>query len=93
MLNMLLSFAQFEKELTRERIRDKYLASKKGMWIGGTAPIGYYRKDKKIYSCQDNMNSVKIIFEEYIELKSIEKVKDCLDKNNIKSKNGVNLSK
>ena len=49
-LNMLLSFAQFEREVTGERIRDKISASKKkGMWMGGKPPLGYYRKDKKIY--------------------------------------------
>ena len=49
-LNMLLSFAQFEREITGERLRDKLAASKKkGMWMGGTPPMGYKRKDKKLY--------------------------------------------
>ena len=93
-LNMLLSFAQFERELTGERIRDKYLASKqKGMWMGGKPPMGYYRKDKKLYPCPNNINSINTIFDKYIEFKSVEKVKDYLDKNDIKSQNGLNLSK
>ena len=48
-LNVLLSFAQFEREVTSERIRDKIAASKrKGLWVGGTAPLGYDTKDRKI---------------------------------------------
>ena len=48
-LNMLLSFAQFEREVTAERIRDKYAASKKkGLWMGGIPPIGYVRQEKKL---------------------------------------------
>ena len=48
-LNVLLSFAQFEREVTSERIRDKIAASKrKGLWVGGMAPLGYDTKDRKI---------------------------------------------
>ena len=48
-LNILLSFAQFERELSSERIRDKFAASrKKGMWMGGSVPLGYDLKDKKL---------------------------------------------
>lgn len=58
-LNMLLSFAQFEREITGERLRDKIAASKKkGMWMGGTPPMGYKRKDKKLYP--DEPQSAKI---------------------------------
>ena len=50
-LNVLLSFAQFEREVTGERIRDKVAASKKkGIWMGGGVPIGYKREDKKLVS-------------------------------------------
>ena len=80
-LNMLLSFAQFEREVTGERIRDKISASKKkGMWMGGKPPLGYYRKDKKIYPDEEKVSLVRSIFEKYIELKSTTLVKEWLDK-------------
>ena len=70
-LNMLLSFAQFEREVTGERIRDKISASKKkGMWMGGKPPLGYYRKDKKIYPDEEKAALARAIFEKYTELKS-----------------------
>ncbi len=78
-LNMLLSFAQFEREVTGERIRDKISASKKkGMWMGGKPPLGYYRKDKKIYSDEEKSALVRSIFEKYTELKSTTLLKDWL---------------
>ena len=80
-LNMLLSFAQFEREVTGERIRDKISASKKkGMWMGGKPPLGYYRKDKKIYPDEENAPLVRTIFEKYIVLKSTTLLKDWLNK-------------
>ena len=76
-LNMLLSFAQFEREVTGERIRDKISASKKkGMWMGGKPPLGYYRKDKKIYPDEEKSALVRSIFEKYTELKSTTLLKD-----------------
>ena len=67
-LNMLLSFAQFEREVTGERIRDKISASKKkGMWMGGKPPLGYYRKDKKIYPDEEKSILINNIFKKYIE--------------------------
>jgi len=93
-LNILLSFAQFEREVTGERIRDKFAASKKkGMWMGGGVPIGYKREDKKLVRDEDFIPTVKTIFEKYIELKSTLKLKIYLDENNIKSKNGKCFSK
>ena len=78
-LNMLLSFAQFEREVTGERIRDKISASKKkGMWMGGKPPLGYYRKDKKIYPDEDKAKLVTNIFQKYVELKSTTLLKDWL---------------
>ena len=78
-LNMLLSFAQFEREVTGERIRDKISASKKkGMWMGGKPPLGYYRKDKKIYPDEEKSALVRSIFEKYTELKSTTLLKDWL---------------
>ena len=80
-LNMLLSFAQFEREVTGERIRDKISASKKkGMWMGGKPPLGYYRKDKKIYPDEEKAPLVRTIFEKYIVLKSTTLLKDWLNK-------------
>ncbi|MCL1973130.1 MAG: recombinase family protein [Endomicrobia bacterium] len=91
-LNMLLSFAQFEREVTGERIRDKYAASKKkGMWMGGYPPMGYYRKEKKIYP-SEHAKSVQIIFNKYIEFSSVAKLKYWLEDNNITSQNGRNLT-
>lgn len=82
-LNMLLSFAQFEREVTGERIRDKIAASKKkGMWLGGKPPLGYYRKDKKIYPEEEKVSLVRSIFEKYIELKSSTLVKEWLSTQN-----------
>lgn len=80
-LNMLLSFAQFEWEVTGERIRDKIAASKKkGMWTGGKPPLGYYRKDKKIYPDEEKVKLVNSIFKKYVELKSTTLVKEWLNK-------------
>jgi hypothetical protein len=56
-LNVLLSFAQFEREVTSERIRDKIAASKrKGIWVGGTLPLGYEMKDGKMLSSNKKLN-------------------------------------
>ena len=80
-LNMLLSFAQFEREITGERIRDKIAASKKkGMWMGGKPPLGYYRKDKKIYPDEEKTKLVTDIFQKYVELKSTTFLKNWLQK-------------
>lgn len=80
-LNMLLSFAQFEREVTGERIRDKISASKKkGMWMGGKPPLGYYRKDKKIYPDEEKAELVNTIFKKYVELKSTTLLKEWLNK-------------
>lgn len=78
-LNMLLSFAQFEREVTGERIRDKISASKKkGMWMGGKPPLGYYRKDKKIYPDEEKAKLVISIFQKYVALKSTTLLKEWL---------------
>ncbi|MBR3631699.1 MAG: recombinase family protein [Elusimicrobiaceae bacterium] len=84
-LNMLLSFAQFEREVTGERIRDKISASKKkGMWMGGKPPLGYYRKDKKIYPDEDKAKLVTNIFQKYVELKSTTLLKGWLEEQGTK---------
>ena len=84
-LNMLLSFAQFEREVTGERIRDKISASKKkGMWMGGKPPLGYYRKDKKIYPDEEKAALARAIFEKYTELKSTTLLKEWLEEHGTK---------
>ena len=86
-LNMLLSFAQFEREVTGERIRDKIAASKKkGMWMGGCAPLGYKKENKKLVIEENDAQKVKLIFDKYLELKSVPKLKDWLEKENIRTK-------
>ena len=71
-LNVLLSFAQFEREVTSERIRDKIGASKrKGLWVGGVVPLGYQAKDRKITVVADEANKVRHIFRRYLDLGSL----------------------
>jgi site-specific DNA recombinase len=71
-LNVLLSFAQFEREVTSERIRDKIGASKrKGLWVGGVVPLGYHAKDRKITVVDNEAGTVRHIFRRYLELGSL----------------------
>ncbi|MCR6501292.1 recombinase family protein [Shinella sp. CPCC 101442] len=71
-LNVLLSFAQFEREVTAERIRDKVAASKKkGMWMGGNVPLGYEVWDRKLVIDEDESRTVRWLFERYLDLGSI----------------------
>ena len=71
-LNVLLSFAQFEREVTSERIRDKIAASKrKGLWVGGMAPLGYDTKDRKISVNKAEADRVRTIFRSYLRLGSL----------------------
>jgi site-specific DNA recombinase len=71
-LNVLLSFAQFEREVTSERIRDKIGASKrKGLWVGGVVPLGYHAKDRKISVVENEAKVVCHIFRRYLELGSL----------------------
>jgi site-specific DNA recombinase len=75
MLNVLLSFAQFEREVTGERIRDKIAAAKKkGLWVGGTPPIGYELKGKKLLVNKTQARVVRHIFRRYAALKSVAKL-------------------
>jgi site-specific DNA recombinase len=79
-LNVLLSFAQFEREVTGERIRDKIAASKrKGMWMGGTLPVGYDLLAHKLVVNPHEAVQVKRIFEVYLELGCVAKLKDGLE--------------
>lgn len=71
-LNVLLSFAQFEREVTAERIRDKIAASKKkGMWMGGTVPFGYKVENRKLMIDEAAAAEVKMLFRRYLELGSV----------------------
>jgi site-specific DNA recombinase len=71
-LNVLLSFAQFEREVTSERIRDKIAASKrKGLWVGGIVPLGYDTRDRKIVVVEEEAERVRTIFRRYLELGSL----------------------
>ncbi|MBX3571663.1 MAG: recombinase family protein [Mesorhizobium sp.] len=74
-LNVLLSFAQFEREVTAERIRDKIAASrKKGMWMGGTVPLGYRVQDRKLLVNESEASFVRSLFNRYLDLKSVPKL-------------------
>src|SRR4030088_981119 len=81
-LNVLLSFAQFEREVTSERIRDKIAASKrKGLWVGGPLPLGYVMKDGKIAVVEDEAQRVRMIYRRYLELGGVNAlVRDLRDK-------------
>jgi site-specific DNA recombinase len=86
-LNVLLSFAQFEREVTSERIRDKIGASKrKGLWVGGMAPLGYDTKDRKITVNETEAERVRTIFRSYLKLGSLNLLMADLRKRSITSK-------
>ena len=86
-LNVLLSFAQFERELIGERVRDKIAASKrKGIWVGGPVPLGYAVKDKKLVLVPAEAETVRTIFARYLELGSLRALADDLDRRGIHSR-------
>src|SRR5499433_2543395 len=86
-LNVLLSFAQFEREVIGERIRDKIAASKrKGMWMGGVPPLGYRVQDRKLVIIDSEAEIVRAIFRRYAELGSVRLLKAELDVQGIKGK-------
>ena len=86
-LNVLLSFAQFEREVTGERIRDKIAASKaKGMWMGGTVPLGYEVVDRKLVVVPEEASTVRTIFSEYLKVASVRDLTDRLRSLGIRSK-------
>jgi site-specific DNA recombinase len=86
-LNVLLSFAQFERELSSERVRDKIAASRaKGKWTGGSIPLGYDVKDKKLVPNSAEQITVQYIFNRYLELKSFPKLIAELDAKGITTK-------
>jgi site-specific DNA recombinase len=86
-LNVLLSFAQFEREVTSERIRDKIAASKrKGLWVGGMAPLGYDTKDRRITVNEAEAERVRTIFRSYLKLGSLNLLMADLRKRGIVTK-------
>jgi DNA invertase Pin-like site-specific DNA recombinase len=86
-LNVLLSFAQFERELASERVRDKVAASRrKGKWTGGTVPLGYEARDKKLVVNLAEAETVRTIFKRYLDLKSFSRLVQDLDKKGIVTK-------
>ncbi|MFM6831467.1 MAG: recombinase family protein [Novosphingobium sp.] len=89
-LNVLLSFAQFEREVTGERIRDKIAASKrKGMWMGGPVPIGYDVIDRKLMINPAEAEMVRLIFTQYLDTPSIECLAEDLKRRGVRSKQRI----
>jgi site-specific DNA recombinase len=83
-LNVLLSFAQFERKVIGERIRDKVAASKrKGIWMGGTCPTGYDACERRLIVNDDEARTVRHIFERYIELGGVRLLKEDLERRGI----------
>jgi site-specific DNA recombinase len=92
-LNVLLSFAQFEREVTGERIRDKFAASKKkGMWMGGNVPTGYDVQDRKLLVNAHGTKLIREIFEHYLRLGCVSKLRTHLERNNVKSPVRISLT-
>jgi len=86
-LNMLLSFAQFEREVTGERIRDKIAASKrKGLWMGGYVPLGYEADGRTLKIVESEAETVRTIFRLYLELGNVRLVKEEVDRLGLRSK-------
>src|SRR5215831_21216211 len=86
-LNVLLSFAQFEREVTGERIRDKIAASRrKGLWMGGVPPLGYDVRDRCLIVNEAEAATVKLIYQLYLKLGSVRLLKHELDRRGVISK-------
>ncbi len=93
-LNILLSFAQFEREVIGERIRDKFAASrKKGMWMGGFVPLGYEVRDRKLIINKAEAATVRMIFERFVRVGSITKLTLMLTKEGLTTKLGSRMDK
>jgi DNA invertase Pin-like site-specific DNA recombinase len=93
-LNILLSFAQFEREVIGERIRDKFAASrKKGMWMGGWAPLGYDIKDRKLVVNADEAATVRALFQRFIRCGSMTKLVVALRSEGVMTKGGKPVDK
>src|SRR6202012_3233938 len=86
-LNVLLSFAQFEREVTGERIRDKVAASKKkGMWMGGPVPLGYDLSNRQLVINHAEAETVRMLFARYHVLKSVTDLESELENSSIRTK-------
>jgi site-specific DNA recombinase len=86
-LNVLLSFAQFEREVSGERIRDKFAASKKkGIWMGGPIPMGYDAKDRKLHIIEEEAKIVRHIFRRYLQLRSVHLLQKELEEQGVRSR-------
>ena len=86
-LNVLLSFAQFEREVSGERIRDKVAASKKkGMWMGGPVPLGYAVKDRNLVIVSDEAEIVRKMFARYLEIRSVQLLQRELEQQGVRSR-------
>jgi site-specific DNA recombinase len=84
-LNVLLSFAQFEREVTGERIRDKIAASKKkGIWMGGVVPLGYRVDNRALNVVEEHAAFVRDLFWRYLETGSVVRLKAALDQENVR---------
>jgi hypothetical protein len=93
-LNILLSFAQFEREVIGERIRDKFAASRKrGMWMGGFVPLGYDVRDRKLVVNKAEAKVVRMIFERFAEFESATTLARVLQAENIRNKRGKPIEK
>ena len=93
-LNILLSFAQFEREVTGERIRDKFAASKKkGMWINGKPPMGYVKEDGRLEVEPNEAKIIRMIFDKYLEIGTVPALVDFLKSNKIYTRSGKNFYK
>lgn len=93
-LNVLLSFAQFEREVTAERIRDKFAASRaKGMWMGGCPPLGYDVKARKLIVNDDAAANVRFIFKRFVEIGSGTTLLRELAQRGITTRQGKSITK
>ncbi|KRE03239.1 resolvase [Bosea sp. Root670] len=89
-LNVLLSFAQFEREVIGERVRDKIAASKtKGLWVGGPIPLGYRSEKKQLIVVEQDAALVRRIFQLYLDLGSVGAVAETLDRDGIRTRQGA----
>ncbi len=93
-LNILLSFAQFEREVIGERIRDKFAASRaRGMWMGGKVPLGYRVEARKLVVVETEARQVRAIFERFVVLRSATKLAQELRQQGVLSKTGAPIDK
>ena len=93
-LNILLSFAQFEREVIGERIRDKFRASRsRGMWMGGHPPLGYQVKDRKLVVNEEEAATVRMIFERFVKVGSATTLARALTDEGVRTKRGRNIDR